>query len=199
VRQALLEPGRLFSSADLTRGAAQLGFAVLTTSVFAAIGQLFGLVARGSTEALVDRLTAQSDTPEMLRQMLQASRHMSTPGATLVSVLFLPAVALLFVYLNAAITHGFAVVLRQSRRGFAATFAACAYSLAPLVLLAIPGCGFFVALIWTVILTGIGLQVVHGIKPAGAAATVLAPYLLACCFGCAASVMLGAALRSGIR
>src|SRR5437016_1097437 len=40
LQQALFEPGRLFSSAQLDRGSAQLGFAVLTASVFWSIGQL---------------------------------------------------------------------------------------------------------------------------------------------------------------
>lgn len=199
VRQALLEPGRLFASIDLRRSAAQLGFAVLTASVFAAIGQLPGLLARGPSEAMLDRMMAQQEMPERLRQALQASRQMNTPGWTLVGLLLLPLFNFIFVYLNAAVTHGFAVVLRQSRRGFAATFAACAYSFAPLVLLAIPGCGWVIALIWLVVLTGIGLKEVHRITPAGAAATVLAPYLLACCFSCIGGVVAGAAMRSFLK
>src|SRR5205823_9571322 len=39
VQQALFEPATLFASARLDRGAAQLGFAVLTGSVFSAVGQ----------------------------------------------------------------------------------------------------------------------------------------------------------------
>src|SRR5258708_24766359 len=41
IQQALFEPGKLFASARLDRGSAQLGFAVLTSSVFCALGQIF--------------------------------------------------------------------------------------------------------------------------------------------------------------
>ena len=73
---------------------------------------------------------------------------------------------------------GFALLLGQSKRGFPASFAACAYGVAPMVLLAIPGCGGVLALVWTIVLTGVGLKETHQIKSGGAAATVVAPYLL---------------------
>ena len=81
-------------------------------------------------------------------------------------------------------------------REFAATFAACAYACAPLLLLAIPGCGSPVGVVWTVVLTGVGLQQTHRIPGRTAAAAVLAPYALICCATCALGVLGGmAALR----
>jgi len=196
VQQALFEPSRLFAAARLDRGAAQLGFAVLTASVFAAIGQALGLLVRGQSEALVDRLAAQAQMPDSFRQMLHTTKQMNSPGWFVVSILLLPLVNFVFVYLNAAVTHAFALLLGQSKRGFAATFAACTYSWAPLVLLAVPGCGFIVGIVWLIVLTGVGLKVTHGIKPAGAAASVLAPYVIICCFACVSVALLGAALRN---
>src|SRR5262245_48583544 len=66
VQQALFEPGKLFASARLDRGAAQLGFAVLTSSVFAAIGQALGLMVRGQSQAFFDRMLAQTEMPDAL-------------------------------------------------------------------------------------------------------------------------------------
>ena len=51
---------------------------------------------------------------------------------TLHRVSFIVLVAL---YANAAVTHVFALLLGQNKRGFAATFTACAYAFAPLALL----------------------------------------------------------------
>ena len=198
VQQALFEPATLFASARLDRGAAQLGFAVLTGSVFSAVGQALGLLVRGQSQALMDRLLAQTDMPEPLKQALQTTRAMNTPGWFLVGVLFLPLLNFVFVYLNTAVTHGFALILGQAKRGFPATFAACTYSWAPLVLLAVPGCGFPVAIIWLIVLTGIGLKETHRIKPGGAAASVLAPYAILCCFGCAAVAVLASAMRTAM-
>ncbi len=198
VQQALLEPSKLFASARLDRGPAQLGFAVLTASVFGAVGQALGLLVHAQSQALFDRVVSQSEMPDAFRQALQTSQRMNSPGWFVAFVLFLPAVNFIVVYLNAAVTHLFALLLGQARRGFAATFAACTYSFAPLVLLAVPGCGAIVGVVWLIVLTGIGLKITHGIKPAGAAAAVLAPYLAICCFACAAGAIAGAALRNAI-
>ena len=198
VQQALFEPQKLFASARLDRGAAQLGFAVLTATVFGAVGQLLGLAVQARSQAFWDRMVGQMEMPDAFRQLLHQSQRYSSPGMVLLGLLLFPLVNFIFVYLNAAITHGFALVLGQSRRGFAATFAACTYSWAPLVLLAIPGCGGIIGVLWLIVLTGVGLKVTHGIKPAGAAAAVLTPYLILCCFGCASIAMLGAALRNMI-
>ena len=196
VQQALFEPARLFASARLDRASAQVGFAVLTASVFGGIGQVLGLLFRGQSQAFVDRLLAQQEMPDGIRQMLHSTQRMSTPGMTLLGLLLFPLVNFVLAYLNAGVTHGFALLLGQSRRGFSATFAACAYAWAPLVLLAVPGCGAPVAIVWLIVLTGIGLKECHGIKPAGAASAVLAPYVLLCCLGCLGGGVLVSTLRN---
>jgi hypothetical protein len=185
IQQALLEPGKLFSSARLDRGAAQLGFAVLTASVFSILEQLLEhLLFSGQREQLRRFMASFSDNPNispLLKWMISSQNQPSSTGMVVVIALFAPLVSLVLLYLNAAVTHGFALVLGQAKRGFPATFAACAYSCAPLVLLAIPGCGSIIALIWLVVLTGFGLKETHRISTGGAAASVLAPYALACC------------------
>lgn len=196
VQQALFEPARLFASARLDKGAAQLGFAILTASVFGGIGQLLGLLVRGQSQAFMDRVLAQQEMPDPIRQMLHSSQQLSSPGMVILGLALFPLLNLILAYLNAGVTHAFALLLGQSRRGFSATFAACTYSWAPLVLLAVPGCGAPVAVVWLIVLTGIGLKECHGIKPAGAASAVLAPYVLLCCLGCVAGAVLGATLRN---
>lgn len=195
VQQALFEPVRLFHSARLDRGAAQLGFAVLTTSVFSAIGQLFELLLRARTQALTDRIYERLGVPP---EMFRAARQMGSPGWVALGILLLPMFALVFLYLNAAVTHFFALLLGQAKRGFAATFAACAYASAPLVLLAVPGCGFIIAVVWLVVLTGVGLKETHRISPAGAAGATLAPYLFFCCLGALAGLFLGMRMRQAM-
>jgi hypothetical protein len=189
---ALLEPGKLFASARLDRGAAQLGFAVLTCSAASVLEQAFGLVLSGSQQAMVRRmlenLPADSPALPMLRWAVEASR----PGALrfLLHVALAPLFWLVFVYLNAAVTHAVAALLGQSRRGFAATFTACAYGCAPLVLMAVPACGGIIGLVWLVVLTGIGMKITHGISSGGATATVVVPYLACCCLGTAATFLM---------
>src|SRR5690348_11207020 len=68
MQQALFEPSRLFASARLDRGAAQLGFAVLTSSVFSAVGQIFDRLLRARMQGYYDQLAAQLKLrPEVLK------------------------------------------------------------------------------------------------------------------------------------
>jgi hypothetical protein len=185
LQQALLEPTKLFASARLDRGSAQLGFAVLTTSAFWAAGQVFERILLGAQREqmrrFVEAMSRQREIPPMLRRMLDVQGQASSPawGATL--VVLTPLVSLVLLYLNAAVTHGFAVLLGQAKRGFPATFAACAYACAPVVLFAVPACGSIVGVLWLIVLTAIGMKATHRISSGAAAATALAPYLLLCC------------------
>jgi hypothetical protein len=104
-----------------------------------------------------------------------------------------PLVGLVFILLNAAVTHLCALLFGQNRRGFAATFAACAYAMAPTALCAIPACGSIIATVWVIVLTGVGLKRMHGITSGGATAATLGPYLVFCCLGCGVfAIMLSA-------
>ena len=185
LQQALFEPGKLFASARLDRGSAQLGFAVVTTSVFWAIGQILErAVLSGERDQMRRLLGTLSDNPQispMLQKMIAAQAQTNSWGWTVGLSLLTPLFSFIFLYLNAGVTHAIALMLGQSKKGFAATFAACAYASAPLVLLAVPACGSIISLIWLVVLTGIGMKQTHRISSGGAAATVLAPYALFCC------------------
>lgn len=199
---ALFEPSRLFSMARLDRGAAQLGFAVLTASVFSAIGQvleralLFG--QREQLRRLVEAISGNAEISPWLKKMVEAQAQATSWAWVIALALFTPVFSLVLLYLNAAITHLIALVLGQSKRGFPATFAACAYACAPLVLLAVPACGSIVAVIWLVVLTGVGLKQTHGISPGGAAAAVLAPYAFLCCLMFAAIALMAMVARNAM-
>lgn len=185
LQQALLEPGKLFASARRDRGASQLGFAVLTTSAFWAIGQIFErLLLGGQREQmrrLVESMSRNRDLGPMLRRMIDVQTQASSGAWVVALVLLTPLFSFLLLYLNAAVTHGVAMLLGQAKRGFSATFAACAYACAPLALLAVPACGSIVGLLWLIVLTAIGMKITHRISTGGAVASVLAPYLVLCC------------------
>ncbi len=193
VYQSLFEPGKLFTSARLDRGRAQLGFAVTTWSVFAALGQIIDRLLLSdqrdqATRWLNQLRQAGAHLPPFVDRLLAMGNNDNSIPATFGIALLSPLFAFLFVYLNAGVTHGSAMLIGQARRGFAATFAACAYGFAPFVLLAVPGCGGIVALVWCAALTGYGLKRMHRISPGAAAGAVLAPYVILCCAGCAVSL-----------
>jgi hypothetical protein len=193
VQQALLEPGKLFASARLDRGPAQLGFAVLTASAASIVGQLLGRLLSGNQSAFLEEMLSRVPPESALLPLLRAAVHSRDTGRFALLLALTPLFSALFLYLNAAVTHGVAVLIGQSKRGFPATFAACAYSSAPLVLSAVPACGGTIGVVWLVVLTGIGMKIVHGISPTGAVASVLLPYGACCCLFTAVS-MLGIAM-----
>jgi len=185
VVEALFEPGRLFQDARIDRGAAQARFAVVTVTVFWIAGQMLErFLLRPWTQRAVAGIAVRGQFGSVVQKLMQIESDNSPRTAALMALLT-PVVVLVTLYVNAAVTHLFAVLLGQNKRGFAATFTACAYAFAPLVLFAIPGCGAPIAVVWAAILTGIGLKHTHRIGPGGAAATVIAPYVLVCCGGCA--------------
>jgi len=191
VGQALFEPSRLFSAVRMERTGAHVGFALVTASAFWIVNQLIGRAAV---------------SPERLRRMLGSAQlppgvdvesvvrlFYPPTGWFLVRIVAAPVLVLAALYLNALVTHGIALLLRQAKRGFDATLAACAYAFAPMVLFAIPACGGLVAAVWVAVLTGIGLKELHGMGTGGAAASVLLPYAVLCCAGCGIGfVLLGA-------
>jgi hypothetical protein len=194
---ALFEPAKLFDAARTDQGGAQVGFAVLTISVFAIIGQLLNrFLLAPWREKVLQSLRAQGISNPFLDRLMAAT-YGHGAAAVIAVVLLTPLVAYIVVYLNAAVTHAFAMLLGQNKRGFAATFAACAYACAPLAFLALPGCGELIGLVWAIVLTGIGLKHTHGMASGGATATVLAPYALWCCGLCALGALIGV-LRGGM-
>jgi len=158
-------------------------------------------VLTGEREQMRRLLGMLSNNPEvspMLRKMIGAQGQMNSWGWVIGLSLLTPLFSLVVIYLNAGLTHGVALLLGQSKRGFPATFAACAYSCAPMVLMAVPACGSIVALVWLVVLTGIGMKETHRISTGGAAATVLAPYALFCCLLSVASAALMMTMRNAM-
>lgn len=192
--QALFEPGKLFSSIDLEQGRKHLSFAIITGSIFLMVSQLIERFVIGpQTEQF--RKMAQDmlgDRGQKLGPFVKSLMGVNTnSAATTIVLLFLaPLFVLVFLYANALVTHGFALLFGQSKRGFKATFAACAYSNATTVLMLVPGCGSPIAILWCVVLIGIGIKITHGASTGGATAVALGPYLL-CCLGICALTTLG--------
>ena len=199
---ALFEPGKLFDQARLDQRGEQTWFAVVTCTVFFFLSQivnkLIGL-ASGDQEAKIAKLREQlgDKIPVTFWRWLDFNKKHEA-AIVIGSVIFMPLVTLIFLWLNALVTHLFALILGQNRKGFAATFTACAYAMAPMALMVIPVCGSLIALVWVVVLIGIGMKRTHDVSPGGATAVALGPYVLFCCALCALSVALGSAAATAI-
>lgn len=196
---ALFEPDTLYAQARLDKRREQTIFAVATFSVFSISGNLLeAVIMRPQQERWLAQVKelAGDRLPGWVMKYLEQSQHQGA-GQMVFGFLLAPLIAFLFIYSNAGVTHACANILGQNKRGFEATFAACAYSMAPMVLLAVPACGNPIAVIWTIVLTGVGMKRMHGLTTGGATATALVPYLVLCC-GMCLFVIIGVSVLSQV-
>src|SRR5947207_610425 len=82
--QALFEPSKLFASARLDRGAAQVGFAVLTGTVFSIVGQLIeralAAATREQTRRALEQLRSRFEFDPQAWNLVQSFQEKMTPA-----------------------------------------------------------------------------------------------------------------------
>ncbi len=164
VKDVLLTPGRFFHRMPSLVGILQpLLFAVVLGGVGTFIAWLYSLVSSSLQMALFGDFS---------------------PGqSSLISFLlfiFSPVLMTMGIFIQAGLIHGALMLLGGNRLGFEATFRVSAYSEATTVILLLPVCGSWVAMIWSMVILIIGLYNIHEIDPWKAVVAVLAPLLL--CF-----------------
>lgn len=94
------------------------------------------------------------------------------PFEAFIFFLVSPITILVLVFLKAALLHVMLSVLGGNRLGFEATFRVSAYGEAAGILALVPACGGAIGLIWTIVVTVIGLYSIHGTEPWRAAVAV---------------------------
>jgi len=160
IRQVLLEPGAFFQRMPVGLGHAQ---PVLFAAVVAAAG------------AVLDWMWALAlgDLPARLAPggVLVAGGALMATGRLLLA----PVLAVVMVYVRAAVFHGLLLALGGGRLGFEATLRVVAYARATRLLSVLPICGTVIGVIWELAITVIGLVRSHECPPWQAAVAVLAP------------------------
>ncbi len=100
-------------------------------------------------------------------------------GAAL-TALVMPFLLVANVYLWAGMLHVLLLAARGATQGFEATFRVAAHSYGAMVFLALPFCGWPVAVFWSMVLAIVGLKETHGASSGKAAYAVLFPALFCC-------------------
>lgn len=100
-----------------------------------------------------------------------------------------PFMIIVALFVWAGILHLLLMLVHGSKNGFEATFRAVSYSYGANIFMALPFCGGFVALVWSIVLAIIGLKEAHGTSGGRASFAVLFP-LIACCVGVVLIAML---------
>ena len=164
VKDVLLAPGRFFHLMPSQVGILQpLLFAMILGAIGTFIAWLYSLVSASLQMALLGDFS-----------------HGQSSLVSFFIFIFSPILVTMGIFFQAGMTHGVLMLLGGNRLGFEATFRVAAYSEATTIILLLPVCGSWVAMIWSMVILIIGLYNIHETEPWKAVLAVLAPLLL--CF-----------------
>lgn len=192
------EPQRLFRRVRIDQTGSAVLFGVIAYSIGNVVQAMYSYLSGRQTLHLAERFLRDvpPESAEMVRKLLETFAG----PAVLASAVFSPLVGLIGIYVSAAVVHLLLMLFRGAGRGFDATLTAVAYAYGLNLLLAIPGCGGFVAVIWYLVALVIGLGETQRCGPGKAAAAVFTPGLLLCACCCSLfGLGIGAAMREAAR
>ncbi len=178
------QPAAYFRRVRIDQTGTAVLFGVIASTVGNAVQAVYthfsGAQARAAMAGLLENM------PEEQARIARTFLESMTGGFTLVQIVAAPILALLFTYVWAGVFHLLLMLLRGANRGFDATLTAVAYANGLNLLLAVPGCGGILALVWGLVVLVIGLGEVQRCGAGKAAVAVLAPAILACVCCCGA-------------
>ena len=163
VKDVLFSPGRFFKQMPSAVGLTQpLLFAILIGAVATFVSWMWTL------------------TGSSLQMLLQESMEEVVKGPlySFLTFLFSPMIITVVLFIQAGLTHLTLVLIGGNRLGFEATFRVSAYAEAASLLIIMPVCGAWIAVIWNLVTMVIGLYSIHETEPWKAVVAVLAPMLL---------------------
>jgi hypothetical protein len=179
----------------------QTGTAILFGIIATTVGTLFSsfyswLSSRQVLGAMEGMLQGMSE--EHSRFMRMWIDTYASGALAAAQIVLTPVLVFIASYVLAAFLHLMLKLFRGAHRGFDATLTVVAYVNGLGLLLAVPGCGSILVLVWTSIATIIGLAAVHRCSVTRATLAVLAPgvLLLVCCCGSLGG-MLPALIKAG--
>ncbi len=165
IKDVMLAPGRFF-----TRMPSQIG--LLQPLYFAVV---LGVVA--SFFAWMWSLTGSSLQMLVAEDIAEVAKG---PFYAFLAFLFSPLTIAIGIFIKAALLHLVLIAVGGNRLGFEATFRVAAYGEAAGILALVPACGSGIGLIWTLVITVVGLYSIHETDPWRAAVAVFLPAIL--CF-----------------
>ena len=165
IKDVLLAPGRFFHRMPTAVGMTQpLQFAIVVGVIATFVAWMWSLASSSVRVLFAENI----------------SDVIGDPVLSFFIFLFSPILVGLGVFLQAGLTHLMLMLLGGDKMGFEATFRVSAYGEAASVLLLVPVCGSFLAVIWSLVITIIGLYSIHEIEPWKAVVAILLPMVF--CF-----------------
>lgn len=177
-----IETQKFFARVRIDQTSSAVLFGVLSAGAGGAVSALFGWLSRASWLAMMRQVMDKMPTGQM--EMVDKFSGLFGGGFAVAQLVAAPIMALVWMFIGAGIIHLLLLLFRGANRGFDATLTVVAYSYGIQVLLALPGCGGLVAMVWQAVILIIGLAAAHRCGTGKSAAAVLLPLLLVCCCLC---------------
>jgi len=102
-------------------------------------------------------------------------------GISFLQIFISPIIVIIGVFIMSGIYHLIFLIFGWGKRDFEATFRAVAYSEGAMVFLAVPFCGSIIAVVWTIVLTIIGMKHLQKTTGGKAAMAYFLPWIVCCC------------------
>jgi hypothetical protein len=186
---AAFEPARFFRLVRIQPAGSAVLFGVVGSTLGAWVSLIFTYFTAAASfsamEQVLHRLQEQGVDPRAYSWFFERA----TGAALAVQAVAAPLVALVSIYVVAAIFHVVLLIVRGAPRGFDATLTVVGYGYGIYLLTALPMCGGLVAVVWFAVAAIIGLSESQRSPLWKSALAVFSPLVLAClcaCFGAAA-------------
>ena len=163
IKDVLLVPGRVFRAMPSEVGLVQ---PILFAIVIGVISTFFAWMWSLASSSL--QMLVAEDVGKVLR----------APLGNFIMFVTSPVWIPVLLFIEAGLTHLMLMIVGGNKLGFEATFRVMAYSEATSILLLLPICGSPIALVWSLVVTVIGLYAIHDTDPWRAVIAVALPTIL---------------------
>ena len=195
---AATEPARFFRQVRIGQTGSAVLFGVLALTVGNWVSLVFSYLTANATVNIVGQITRRMDgrvDTLPLTQLVQGLTLRSFIGQAVAT----PILALVAVYVTAAVFHLLLLLVRGAPRGFDATLTVVGYASGIFLVRALPVCGGLIAMVWFAVAAIQGLAEAQRTGTGKATFAVLMPLLLAFLCFCGVLGMIGLAGLSGLR
>ena len=195
---AATEPARFFRQVRIGQTSSAVLFGVLALTVGNWVSLVFSYLTANATVNIVGQITRRMDgrvDTLPLTQLVQGLTLRSFIGQAVAT----PILALVAVYVTAAVFHLLLLLVRGAPRGFDATLTVVGYASGIFLVRALPVCGGLIAMVWFAVAAIQGLAEAQRTGTGKATFAVLMPLLLAFLCFCGVLGMIGLAGLSGLR
>jgi hypothetical protein len=189
VRQILFEPYRFFEGVDMAR---PMGRAILLALICYTIGG----VAQAIWNGVFSGVSIAMDLDFFGTQGVSREQKIIELVVSTIFYLASPILSIIGAYMGGAILHLFLVLFGCGESRYPATVRALLYSAAPSIFMLFPCCGNFVAAIWSIVVSIIGLSALHKAQALPVIGAYLCTLVFCCC--CVVLAVCGVAAAFGI-